>query len=341
VGFCIVAGPWILVLSLSKGHLTYSDTGRLNYAWYVNGSAGNRHWQGEHHGAGEPLHPTRKLHSDPAVFEFASPIPGTYSPWYDPSYWNEGLQITFDLKKQLDVFVYHLRQYFSTMYGIVRVPIFVLILFVVCSRYPSRFPRKFLALWPIVLPSVAAFVLYALVHVELRFLGAFALIILTSAFASAEPEGGYLAKRVLAIGLVLLLLVGPLNTAYLRGELTGDVSAIVNGNTTFDPYGGISEGLLAMGVRPGDTIAVIGANSSAAVWARRARAKIVAEIPSYESKQYWELDGDSRRQVLKLFSVLSVSAVVARRAPAVLPQEEGWMRIPNSDLYIIPRESLP
>lgn len=346
IGFFILAGPWILVLSLSKGHLTYGDVGRLSYAWYVNGNAGNRHWQGDPKGTGEPtgepMHPTRKLHSDPSVFEFASPIHGTYPPWYDPSYWNEGLKATFDLRRQMAVLFQHLQWYFSTAYRIGTAPfLIVLFLFGACSRRPRRLARNFLAFWPLLLPSVAAFVLYALVHVELRFLGAFALIILMSAFASTEPVESSLVKRVLAVALALLLLSGPLRPGYLLGEVREDVSAILGGRVQFDPYQDISEGLLAMGVRPGDKIAVIGANSSAAVWARRARVKIVAEIPSYSRMEYWEADNDSRRQVLKLLSQLNISAVVARRAPSVLPLDEGWMRIPNSDLYVIPQGSLP
>lgn len=339
IGFFILAGPWILVLSLSKDRLTYGDVARLNYAWYVNGSpGGNRHWQGDLKGVAEPMHATRKLHNSPPVFEFASPIHGTYPPWYDPSYWNEGIQTTFDVRQQMDRLFLNLKWYFSTAYRIGTAPfLIVLLLFGACSGRLCRLPRNVLAFWPLLLPSLAAFVLYALVHVELRFLGAFALIVLMSAFASTEPVESSLVKRVLAVALALLLLSGPLRPGYLLGEVREDVSAILGGKVKFDPYRDISEGLLAIGVRAGDKIAVIGANSSPAVWARRARVKIVAEIPSYSRMEYWEADTDSRRQVLKLFSQLNVSAVIARRVPEVLPLEEGWMRIPNSDLYVVPR----
>lgn len=347
IGFFVLAGPWILVLSLSKGRLTYSDVGRLNYAWQVNGSpGGSRHWQGDSTGTGEPtgepMHPTRKLHSDPSVFEFALPIHGTYPPWYDPSYWNEGLRTTFDLRQQMAVLFQHLQWYFSTAYRIGTAPfLIVLLLFGACSRRLRRLPRNFLAYWPLLLPSVAAFVLYALVHVELRYLGAFALIVFMSTFASMEPVESSLAKRILVVALALLLLSGPLRPGYLLGEVREDVSAILGGKMQFDPYRDISEGLLAMGVRPGDKIAVIGANSSVAVWARRARVKIVVEIPSYLRMEYWGADADSRRQVLKLFSQLNVSAVIARRVPEVLPLEEGWLRISNSDMFAIPGGKLP
>src|SRR5262249_6728816 len=50
--FAIVAVPFLLTLSESKGRVTFGDTGKLNYAWYVDGVRKSRHWQGEEPGSG-------------------------------------------------------------------------------------------------------------------------------------------------------------------------------------------------------------------------------------------------------------------------------------------------
>ena len=41
------------------------------------------------------MHPTRQIMTHPPVFEFDGPVPGTYPPWTDPSYWNEGVHPRF------------------------------------------------------------------------------------------------------------------------------------------------------------------------------------------------------------------------------------------------------
>ena len=93
--FLLVAAPLIVMLSLEKGRITFSEKGRFNYAQTVNGVA-RIHWQGLPLGSGTPKHPTRKIYSKPPIYEFASPIGGTYPPWYDPTYWREGIMPQFE-----------------------------------------------------------------------------------------------------------------------------------------------------------------------------------------------------------------------------------------------------
>lgn len=93
--FASLALPFIHALSVQKCRTTIGDAGRINYAEYVNRATIWVHWQGEPTGTGTPAHPTRKVFSDPAIFEFAEPVAGTYPPWYDPSYWYEGVHPSF------------------------------------------------------------------------------------------------------------------------------------------------------------------------------------------------------------------------------------------------------
>src|SRR4029077_7895071 len=99
--FAVFVLPLVMVLSAAKGRPTIGDSGSINYAEYIDRATKIVHWQGERLRTGKPAHPTRKIFSDPDVFEFASPVQGSYPPWYDPSYWYEGVRPHFLLKGQL------------------------------------------------------------------------------------------------------------------------------------------------------------------------------------------------------------------------------------------------
>src|SRR5437867_3770087 len=101
--FSVVASPFLMAISKAKGRPTFGDSGKLNYSWYVNATTRWIHWQVEGRGCGTPIHPTRKLLDRPAIYEFENPVGGTYPPWYDPSYWYEGVVLHFDLNEQISV----------------------------------------------------------------------------------------------------------------------------------------------------------------------------------------------------------------------------------------------
>src|SRR5579871_1450127 len=105
LAFACICLPLVLLLSHQKGRFTLGDTGKLNYAWYVSPRTFWRNWQGDTPDSGKPVHSTRQLLEHPPLFEFDGPVIGTYPPWTDPSYWNEGLQWHFKLKPQLEVFL--------------------------------------------------------------------------------------------------------------------------------------------------------------------------------------------------------------------------------------------
>src|SRR5258707_7029828 len=79
--FFILCSPWVYFLSRSKGHLSMGESAKLNYAWFVNGVEPYVHWQGGPDSCGVPTHPPRIINTDPTVYEFATPIAGTYPLW--------------------------------------------------------------------------------------------------------------------------------------------------------------------------------------------------------------------------------------------------------------------
>jgi hypothetical protein len=86
--FFAVLSPFVAALSKNQQRFTFGDSAKINQGWFVNGVNPNyRHWQGN--GTGNPgaLHPTRKVLSWPEIYEFATPVEGTYPVWYNPAYW--------------------------------------------------------------------------------------------------------------------------------------------------------------------------------------------------------------------------------------------------------------
>ena len=109
--FILVGTPFITALYKQKGRVTYGDVGTIAYAEFVNGARRYIHWQGGPPGTGMPVHATRMLRAEPPVFEFGTPIHGTYPPWYDPSYWYEGVSNKFILRNQLSAVHYTIEEY--------------------------------------------------------------------------------------------------------------------------------------------------------------------------------------------------------------------------------------
>jgi hypothetical protein len=58
-----------------------------------------------------PRHPPRKVLDEPAVYEFGSPIPGTFPLWYDPWYWHRDAQVRIDLSRHVSALMDGLAEY--------------------------------------------------------------------------------------------------------------------------------------------------------------------------------------------------------------------------------------
>ena len=108
VVFLLVSAPFIAALSRAKGRLTFGDSARLNYAFFVDGVQHYEHWQGVPPGSGVPIHPTRKLNDFPEIYEFSAKNMGVYPPWFDPTHWYEGVTPHPNWKVQVKIFVANL-----------------------------------------------------------------------------------------------------------------------------------------------------------------------------------------------------------------------------------------
>jgi hypothetical protein len=332
--FLLFSAPYILVLSRAQGRLTYGDTGKINYAMYVNGLPLSVHWQGEGHHNGFPLHTTRKVMDHPLMFEFAEPIGGSYPPWYNPSYWYAGVQPRFDVRSEFAKLHTHSHLFFDLFAAQGEFLAAFAALFLLAPRFKD-FSQRWVQQAYLWLPALVAFLAYALIHVETRFLPGFLLLFWLSLFAALEiPEAAASIKVVWCVSIAVALAVG---FGTLR-DVTYQIGHVFTGSQLNTPWD-VAENLRQLGVRPGDKVASIGFTFDC-YWAHLAEVKIVAEIPEYEAGAFWVSDPETKSKVFQQFAKFGAKAVVCNRVQdfTAVP---GWTRLGTTTFYTRPIMDIP
>lgn len=331
-----VAGPWVAALSVSRGRITFGDSGRINYLWQVNRSKDwprnfPPHWPhwdnlGDH---GRPVHPARRLHVRPAVYEFATPFTAaTYPMWYSPDYWYEGISPRFSVVDQarrillsgidwveLLTLNRNDHDYFNPA------PALFALLLVLWAGAPV--PRvRWRPAWTLLLPATAIIVLYSLVRVAPRYVGAALLLGWMTLFASVRLAAGAQSRQLLrgvsiAGSTVLLAAI----TTFTVGENYAGWRRMLRGEPDeLNLPWQTAMFLRDAGIVPGTPIGVIGNAQVASRWARLARVRIVAEVPVADLDAFLNADHEDVESVLSAFRSTPATALLAER----LPRGSAW-----------------
>jgi len=340
--FLLVAAPEIILLSREKGRLTFSDTGKLNYAWY-NYSLPIRNWQGVPSSSGIPLHPTRKIHDAPTVFEFNGPVVGSYPPWQDPSYWNDGIRPKFNVRM---VARYTLNRV-GRLLGMLAQPKLWLIgmVLILLGSDPRHTAKGVKSYWDLILPATAVLVAYALVAVEFRYLPPWTILVWGAILFSIRTRGSFAGSTVYQMlpWLVAFCLISAIAYgAYGQWRHGRDDDAT--------PEYATAEGLQQLGIYPGAKVGAIGFDNDAH-WAYLARVSVVAEINSNEECAFWSASPSVQSEVLKAFASAGAGAIVANAGGAITSTgstpalglkdcarpDGGWHRLKDSPnlVYIL------
>jgi hypothetical protein len=161
--WAIIVVPWTVLLTRQAGRLTFGDTGRLTYVWYVNGE--------EAPSLGGVPPGARAARTDailPGV-GVTGPAPGTDPMWFDPARWNAMLKPHWDLHQQLGTFAQ-----FQVFYVQSLTPLLFFILLIVTAPRGRRRDVWWNG-WVVYVPAVAGFVAYSLVIVTARYVMPFVL----------------------------------------------------------------------------------------------------------------------------------------------------------------------
>ena len=161
--WAFIVVPWTAVLSHSAGRLTFGDTGRLTYAWYVNG-------QNPPSLGGVPQG-ARTVRTDsilPGVGATGS-APGTDPMWFDPARWNATAKPYWNLRDQLGTLDALQAFYVQSLTPL----LFFIILITTAPRGSRR--RIWWDGWVIYIPALAGILAYAMVLVTARYVMPFVL----------------------------------------------------------------------------------------------------------------------------------------------------------------------
>lgn len=187
--------------------------------------------------------------------------------------------------------------------------------------------------WALLIPGIAAFMMYSITCVRPRYMGAFVVLLWMGLFSGLRLPDSADSKRLVECATVAMLIVmmiaigfSPALTAFSRaGEL------IAGRNPWPHPHYQVAKGLNHMGIRSGDKVASLG-TSFKAYWARLARVKIIAEIPSSRVVDFWAADSLVRSQVIERFASTGARVIVAKNLPS-LASAYDWQRIGNTGHY--------
>src|SRR5437016_4331989 len=333
--FLAIAAPQILRLSRAEGHITWSESGRLTLAW-SNWDVPIRNWQGQPPGNGTPVHPTRQVYLHPAVFEFNGPIRASYPPWYDPTYWNEGLKFNFVPRVLVAHATHNAAQ---ILVGFLQPKIWVLAMVTLLVLSTRASFMGIAAQWFLLVPALAAFSLYSLMFAEFRYMPAWEMLVWAALLSGLRMRRR--APRVvswIAAGSAAIMLLASANGS--RGQFAH------GRHDDATPVYAIVEGLQHLRVQPGARVGAIGYDTDAH-WAYLSRLSVVAEINADQTCEFWSANPKIQQEVLEKFRVAGASLLVAHVGGGMRPTSyahppdlasctqprTGWQKLsPSSDL---------
>jgi hypothetical protein len=327
VTFAVIAAPFIGAISNAKRRLTFGDTGRLNYAWSMTRDVRPfRFWHRPTTRGGTPVHPPRVVSERPEVFEFAQPVGGTYPPWHDPSYWYHGLEVR--VRPALLFAVVAANAWFYAVTFAVWLGVGWIALVGVSGLRDAV--RRASRAWVLIVPALAGLGLYLIgsdlraamipTQPSTRFIAAFVVLLVVPLVSAvtARPEQRRVAH---VVGVAIALVCGALawNVAK-RVAMSNDEPARIAREQP-----AVADTLRALGIRPGDRIAISGYYLFPYFhWARLGRVSIAAEI--FQADFFWEQSPTRRAEILGALHRAGVRAVV-QRPGIVAPAESGWRSV--------------
>lgn len=356
--FAILVLPFVIAISWKHGSPTIGESGKLNYGWELGGAHRWIDWQGEpFHNIGFPKHPTVQVLDNPRTFTFDHPIAGSYPPWYDPSYWYDGIRPTLNPSVQLKALLINLSvacNYF------VRSPIAIPALLLAVISGALGWSRRMRRFWPVLLPMLCGIGLYCLIYFEKRYVSGNLVVIWVLMLAALRFSNATIrrAANIIVVGCALLYIavfVGLRQRHAVNVTLT---DLLRRHESELNPEYFIAQRLHAAGLKEGDAVAYIGPGINAD-WARLAGVRIVAEVPlmykrtatflndtliddDSQVKAFWHASDSRRQQVLAAFAKVGAKMVVtdgffcsdeASAWPRILPANQPGIAEFNKSVF--------
>jgi len=360
LAFAAVAGPYIAALSQQKHRFDFGDSGALNYAWYSAGVE-KMHlepWMKSSFGPATVnlIHPEKQLLASPGIYSYRAEPYGTYPDWFDTTFFNERIIPHLNPHALLRRDARNLVLVFRYLFNHPEAWILLILLLVCGAQLRFGNWRHEGSFWlPMILLGLAMWVLYGIVNIEERYVTLAYLVTVLPVFAtlhapqmpqsvSSEEEGRqrpWLRSGATAM-VVLLAFLAAGESLRIAFQQRRDEAALPH--PWYNPQiFGAAHGLEALGVRPGDQVACMGAIAclNTDYWARLAGVRVLTEIynPSPHLFEQWEAL-PNRAQAYDILKRQGATVLVAEFDPGVIsssaPAAAGWVRLGETSFYAYP-----
>lgn len=242
----ILISPYTVALSHVLGHFSVGESGRLNYAWLVDGTEPGAWAEGT---ASFPFFPGPVISNSPRAFQVPRIDGITYAPWYDASRFDGRSRAALNIGGEARQISGGFKSLFEKV--IVGNSALLVCTIILISGDARAFFRRFASAWFCTAPIILIIGMYLLVHVVERFMIGFWLvmwgIVLSSIVISEDQQR--LARRILLCGVAVFA------AQALPGLLHEMVSPTAN---PIERDLLIADAMGKYGIRQGDSVGVIG-----------------------------------------------------------------------------------
>jgi hypothetical protein len=323
----VIGSLYFVPLSRARGRFTLGESSAFNYLVHVDLAQPQWYLQDPGLGVGSFARPPEKIFASPPAYAFALPHSGTHPLKFDPSDWTEGVRPRFVLKRQIGAVAANLQDDGGPplVFGVA----LVLVVLLGHSLRRGKDVSKFRDSWSLCGIGVIGCVIYVLVHVEPRYVGAFLVLFWCGVILSLQVPQWLNRKAVIVITLLVVasLLVPTGRLIYQRhsqgvGEINTDALAAAE--------------LEKLGVQAGDKVARIfpvGSRSGLEL-ARIARVQVAAEVDLEHAAEFWSSPIAIQHELLQLFALRGVRAVIATAPKLNASNQADWTHLGSTQYWV-------
>jgi hypothetical protein len=362
LGFAAFAMPYIFIVWNKGLALSLMMVSKLNYRWQILEGSGPALVEPGDPDFSSLIHPMQVLVLKPVVLGFATPVPGTFPPWYDAAYWLQGIAVNFSLRASATALALNFCFYCQHYLAFFFLSWFVVSFITTSTALSAK--RIFAYRVP---ASLAAYglTLYALVSNPVvesrRYICVYLFLLFCTMLVSIRLTNNLRSRVALYVmTLVTMLYCG----FFLKSEIQNRIEELKGADKkSFDT--GTYLRSIGLNNLP---IALIGNANSDFDWARISRLRIIASIT--DAGSYWEAPPAVRREInkavkrygakflIQYFSHRHAGNVDVRKVlrfgfqaaeagksarfengfveeEDILNPKDGWKQVPGTDCYYL------
>lgn len=328
----LIGSLYFVPLSLARKRLTMGESASFNFLVHVDRMGPTWYLQVPGWSRGTLLHPPERIFLAPPAYAFAVPQSVTHPLRFDPSIWTVGVRPHLALRPYLWVLREGIFVFLRLLRQLLGFAALVLVLAWVLHRN-KKLAESLRSNWPVWLIGLAGCAMYALVHVEPRYAGAFVVLLgLGFCLGVQVPEkfNSKIALLTIVVAAALLLPVGW--HIYVRHS---------QGVGKLDDDGLAAAELSKFGIQAGDRVARISPITYDLGIERIARVEVVAEVAFDHVGEFWAAPEPVQERLLGIFASRGAKAVIATQPMLNEGNAAQWRQLGATQFWVwLPKPKL-